>query len=97
MPAKRSSSIGSRLKPPLRERLNNIVERHGTTDSAILDNLLAAFCDAVEEADAVRWPAVVLLAEKSEAKAAEPPAPGPAAIVRANETVRRKEGRPSKT
>ena len=68
-PAKLTSTIGARLPPRLRERLNHIVSRHGTSDSAILEKLLTAFCDAVEEADAVRWPAVVILQEQLRAVA----------------------------
>lgn len=61
---KKNSAIGSRIAPELRDRLDAILSRHGSTDSIILENLLTAFCDAVEQIDAVRWPAAVLLAEK---------------------------------
>ncbi|HVT74596.1 MAG TPA: hypothetical protein VHD61_15790 [Lacunisphaera sp.] len=76
--AKKSSTIGSRLAPGLRERLNKIIDRHGTNDSEILNRLLPSFCDAIEEADAVRWPAVVLMAEKQPMVAEESHKPGQA-------------------
>jgi hypothetical protein len=61
---KKSSRISGRIPSALRDRLNRIVQDYGTSDSAILENILPAFCDAVEEAAAVRLPVVVLLAEK---------------------------------
>lgn len=64
LPPKKTSTIGSRLPVDLRARLDAIIARHGTSDSLILENLLSAFCESVEEADAVRWPAVVLLSQK---------------------------------
>ena len=60
----KTSAMSARLENSLRERLDRINARHGVNDSLILANLLPAFCDAVEEADAVRWPAMILLAEK---------------------------------
>lgn len=87
MPAEkeRNNQITSRLQPELRARVDAINRRHLTSDATILVELLTAFCQSVEEVDAVRFPVVVLMAEPV-AKAAEEgsayPAPAPGATTK---------------
>ena len=69
----RNGVIQSRLTLDVRSRLDAIHERHRTNDSQIMAALVEAFVDAVESADAVRFPVVVLLAEKQVLRAAEDP------------------------
>jgi hypothetical protein len=73
MAKQKQSRFGGRMDPALRARLDRIHARYLTNDSGVIHELLTAFCDSVEEADAVRWPAVVLLAEKQVLRAAEDP------------------------
>lgn len=71
MPPKKQSRYGGRMDPALRDRLDRIHAVCLTNDSRVIHELLAAFCDAVEERGAVAWPAVVLMAEKPQLMVAE--------------------------
>lgn len=55
----------ARLDDELRSRLNRIHQRHKTSDTEILTELISAFVETVERADAVRFPVTILLAEKN--------------------------------
>lgn len=69
---KKSGNIGSRIPTELRRRLDEIIGRHKTSDSIILNELLPAFCDAVERSDAIRFPIEILMSER-QIRAAEGP------------------------
>jgi hypothetical protein len=71
MPAKKQSRYGGRMDPALRERLDRIHAVCLTNDSRVIHELLAAFCEAVEERGAVFWPAVVLMADTPQLLVAE--------------------------
>jgi hypothetical protein len=71
MPEKKISRYGGRMDPALRERLDRIHAVCLTNDSRVIHELLAAFCDAVEERGCVNWPAVVLMADKPQLLVAE--------------------------
>ena len=47
MKPKKSATIGSRLDPALRGRLDKIADRYGTTDAVMLDDALSALADYV--------------------------------------------------
>lgn len=67
----RNNQITSRLSPELRRRVDALNRRYLTSDATIITELLTAFCDSVDSADAVRWPVVVMLAEKQQLMVAE--------------------------
>lgn len=73
----RNTVLHARLPNELRQRLDAIHARHQTNDTRIVLSLLETFCTAVEEADAVRFPVVVLLADKQQLLAAEDRPPKP--------------------
>ncbi len=50
MPDKKSATIGSRLSPLLRHRLNEITRRYGPVDATMLQDALSALADYVEAA-----------------------------------------------
>jgi len=76
MSGKRSVFIAGRVAPELKARLEAIHARHKTSDSDVVEACIDAFCTAVEEADAVRFPIVVLLSEKRLMAAEDPPTAG---------------------
>jgi hypothetical protein len=62
----------ARLTDSLRARLDAIHARYNTNDTETLIRLLAAYCDAVERADAVRWPIeIAMAAAQPQLRAAE--------------------------
>ncbi|HWA27840.1 MAG TPA: hypothetical protein VG734_19450 [Lacunisphaera sp.] len=69
----RNGNVRARLDDETRRRLTAVNKRYGTIDTFVVEQLLIAFCDAVEAADAVRWPVVVMLAEKRAMAAEDPP------------------------
>lgn len=53
---KKSAAINGRISPTLRRRLDDIHKKHLTLDSTVLDHLLVAFCDYVEQHGRVEVP-----------------------------------------
>ncbi len=67
----RNNQITSRLSPELRARVDAINLAKGTSDARIIQELLEAFCTEVEAQNDVRFPVLVLLAEKHQLSVAE--------------------------
>lgn len=66
----------TRLTEEMWKRLQASHRRHNTTDSSVLEALISSYLESVEEADAVRLPLTVLLAEKQLLVAEDKTGPG---------------------
>lgn len=79
MAGKKTATIGSRINPLLRERLDRIAQRYRVTDAAMLDDALTALADYVESRGKYEWPMAMVYDEERAAEIAaaaeDPPAP----------------------
>lgn len=63
-PPKKNASVQARLPDNLRARLDAIHKAHLTNDSTVTVHMLEAFCDYVEEAGTVKFPAKLVPANE---------------------------------
>ncbi|MBC7367550.1 MAG: hypothetical protein H7343_12215 [Undibacterium sp.] len=96
---KKSNSIGSRLTPELRARLDEINRRYGTADATMAVDALTALADYVEREQRYVRPMVMLRAEEAALATERPQAPyeaGPDPTAAGVAALRKKAGLPAK-